>query len=456
MIKTRHGLDLTEGRISTLLLRFATPFMLANLITGLYGIVGMLVVARYTDPATIAGVATGTQIMNLTFSFMFGLGTGGTVLIGRCIGERNEENGTKATGSYLIISAILIIFLTSFIGIFREPLLDMLKTPPVARASASRYVMICTLGVPFNIGYGMLSAIFRGMGNSNVPSIVVGISCAVNITLSFTLVIVAGLAEAGVAIATVTAQFISFVLIAVLLYRKKLPFPFGAKDIRPEKKPMSFIITVGIPIVLQELLITISFMILTNRVNSISVEASASVGIVARTFVLAFVLINGLGSAVSAMTAQNLGAGKRDRAMASLRWGILYALIIGVSVFAFCVTSPETLTEIFSANDEVVMKGAASYLRAYSFEAVMVAFIFCMNAYLGGCGKSKVAMIHSILSVVILRVPLGVLVTGIQGIGLNTMLTYLGISGPIASVLSLVVCIVYITRQERKYATLEA
>ena len=450
MNNTRHGLDLTEGRISTLILRFAAPFMIANLITGLYGIVGMLVVARYTDSATISGVATGTQIMNLMHSFTFGLGTGGTVLIGRCIGEKNKENGTKAAGSFFVIAAALVAFLTLFIWFFREPMLDLLRTQPAARASATRYVKICTLGVPFNIGYGMLGAVFRAMGNSKAPSVIIAISCAVNIVLSFTLVIGADMAEAGVATATATAQFVSFALAAILLYIKKMPFPFSIRSIRPDNEAVRFIFSVGLPLILQELLITISFMVLTNRVNSISVEASAAVGIVARSFSLVFAILIGMASAVSAMTAQNLGAGKRIRAVASLRWGMFYAFIIGVGVFALCVISPETITSIFSASDESLMKSAASYLRGFSFEAVMVSAIFCMNSYLAGCGKSKVSMVHSILSVVLLRVPLGVYVTGLQGVGLNTILTYLGLSGPTASALSLVVCIVYITRQERR------
>ena len=449
MNDTRQGLDLTQGRISTLLIKFAVPFMLANLVTSLYGVIGMLVVGRFTDRETIAGVAIGAQVMNLTYPFIYGIGTGGTVIIGRCIGERNKPGGTKAVGSFFIVSAVLITVLTLVILGFRELLLDALRMQADARPSASRYISISTIGIPFNIGYGMLSAVLRGMGNSRAPSIVAGISCAVNIALSFILVGAAGMAEAGVAIATVTAQVVSLILIALWLYIIKLPFPFSVKRMKPDGKSVRFITTVGLPMVLQELLISISFMVITNRVNTISVEAVAAVGIVSRVFIIGFVMPNSIGSAVSAMTAQNLGAGRHDRAFNSLRWGITYALIISALLFTFCAIWPETVTSVFST-DESVIKSAASYLRTFSFEAVLVSFVFNMNAYLSGYGKSKVAMFHTILSVICVRVPFSIIVTGLQGVRLDIRLTYLGVTGPMASAFSLIFCIAYIAWQRKQ------
>ena len=429
---------------------FSVPFVLANLVTAIYSAIGIMVVGRYTNPETIAAVATGSQIMNPVISVITGIGTGVTVLVGRCIGEKSAESGRKAVGSTFILSAVIIAALTLFMLCCREPLLDLLGTQPEARASASRFVYISTLGIPFNIGYGMISAVFRAIGNSKAPSIVAGISCAINIALSFLLVGAFGMAEAGVAIATVASQASSFILVAVWLYIVRLPFSFIKSDIRPDGKHMKSIVTVGLPIVIQELALTVAFMIITNRVNNISVQAAAAVGVVNRAVTIALVLPAAIGSAVSAMTAQNIGAAKRGRAIASLRWGITYSLIISVCVFAFCILRSRAVVSVFAA-DEGVIEAAISYLRTFSFETIMVSFVFCMNSYLAGCGKSKVAMIHTTISVFCVRVPLCVLISQLPGISLPTRLTYLGASGSVASLFSIIVCVIYIAMQQRKH-----
>jgi len=431
------------------LLRFTAPFVLANLVTVLYGVIGMLVVGRYTNPETIAAVATGSQVLHPVYSFITGIGTGATVIVGRHIGEKDNDAGRRAVGSVLIITAALIAIITLLTWGFRELLLDLLGTQPEARAAASRFVAISVLGVPFNIGYGMLSAVFRGMGNSRTPSFVAGISCVINIILSFLLVGAAGMAERGVAIATVTAQTASFILIAALLYKKRLPFPFTARDIKPDSTSMKYIATIGLPLVMQDLALTIAIMIITNRVNSISIQAAAAVGVVNRAINIAFVIPSAISSAVSAMTAQNLGAAKHNRAIASLRWGIFYALIISVCVVTFCMVQPEAIARIF-VTDAGVITATASYLRTFSFETVMVSFVFCMNSYLAGCGKSKITMIHTMLSVFCFRVPLCIFIAQLQGLELTARLTYLGISGPFASLFSIAVCVIYISRQQKR------
>ena len=445
---------MTEGKVSIILLRFAVPFLLASLVTALYNAIGLLVVGRYTSPEIIVAVATGSQLMNPMIAFMTGIGTGITVLIGMCIGEKDSISGTKATGSAFIVSAAVIVLITLFIWVSRETLLNLLGTPPESRESASRFVKISTMGVPFNVGYAMIAAIFRGVGNSKVPSIVAGISCLINIALSFLFVGAAGMAEDGIAYAVVAAQATSFVLVAIWLYKKKLPFPFSSKDIKPDSDAIKHITIVGLPIVLQDLAMMVAFMIITNRVNGISVVAAASVGVVNRALSIVFVIPLAIGSAVAAMTAQNLGAAKRTRAIGSLRWGIQYSVMINFCVFLFCMFRPEFVTSLFAA-DSAVIEVAASYLRGYAFEMVLVSFVFCMNSYLCGCGKSNVAMIHTLISVFCLRVPLSVLAAQLRGITLNTRLLYLGIAGLIPSFFSIVVCAVYIFLKHRKQLRLD-
>ena len=449
MNEKRYGIDLTQGRVNSVLIKFVWPFIAANLVTALHGVISMLVVGQFTDSVTISGVATGTQIMFPLFSFIMGIGTGGTVLIGRSIGEKDDKAGTKAVGSFAVVSIILIMFLTLFMLFLREPLLSILKTPEEAIPSARRYVVLCTIGVPFNTAYGMICAVARGMGNSKTPSIAAGISCAVNIALSLILVGGFGLAEAGVAIATSAAQFVSFVYMGVWIYRKRLPFPFTAKDLKVDPKSAKFLLTVGFPLVLQELLISVSFMVNTNRVNILGVQASASVGVISRLFNLSVVVPNSFGSAISAMTAQNIGAGKRERAVLALRWGVLFSLIINAVIFLLCQIMPETITAFF-AKDPDIINGSAYYLRTNSIETLVIAATFCMNAYLSGCGKSSVSMWYVLATAFLVRVPLSIYITGISGLALNDRLFYLGFASPVASFISMICGLAYILWYNKK------
>ncbi|MCL1835108.1 MAG: MATE family efflux transporter [Oscillospiraceae bacterium] len=452
MEEKSYGLDLTQGKISSVLLRFAWPFVAANLVMALHGVISMVVVGQFTGREVISGVSTGTQMMFPLFPFYVGIGTGGTVLIGRSIGEKNDDAGRRAVGSFTVISIGLVLFLTLFMLILRDPLLAALKTPAEALPSARRYVMFCTIGVPFNAAYSMICAVARGMGNSKAPSVAAGISCVVNITLSLLLVGGAGLAEAGVGIATSAAQFSGFVYIAIWIYRKRLPFSFTKKDIKADKKSVRFLLVVGCPLILQDLLISISFMINTNRVNIIGVEASASVGVVQRLFNIAGVVPNSFGSAISAMTAQNIGAGKRERASAAMRLGVMYAAIVNAVVVICCLIWPEGITSAFSKDRDIIV-GAANYLRSFSLDAFIVAFVFCMNAYLSGCGKSNVSMWHSLATAFLVRVPLSIYVTSLPDLALNTRLFYLGGISPLASFVSVVVMLIYIRWYNKRYMT---
>jgi len=449
----RYGLDLTQGKISTVLLKFAGPFVAANLVNALHGVISMLVVGMFAGSEVISGVATGSQVLFPLYSFMMGLGTSGTVLIARSIGEKNKEAGTKALGSFTITSAALVVFLTLFMIFMREPLIVWLRTPADAIASARRYVVVSTFGTPFNVAFTMLSAIARGIGNSKAPSIIASISCVINIALSLLFVGVFGLAEAGVAAAASVAQFISFICIGVWLLRCQLPFPFTVKDIRPDGKSIRYLLVVGFPVILQELLVSISFMINMNRVNILGVEASASVGVVSRIFNIAAVIPNSIGSAISAITAQSLGAGLRKRALSSMKWGMLYAAVTNTAIMLFCMIWPDLITSLFSS-DPVVISGASNYLVSFIVDCSFVAFLFSLNAYLNGCGKSHVTMWYQLISAFLVRVPLSIYITGILDLEINKKLFYLGFASPLASIVAIVIGVVYIVRYNRRESEL--
>jgi len=143
------------------------------------------------------------------------------------------------------------------------------------------------------------------------------------------------------------------------------------------------------------------------------------------------------------MTAQNIGAGKRERAAASLRWGLLYAIAINTIFCAYSVLRPESITALFAWEPDVI-NGAANYLRSFSIDMIFVAGTFCMNAYLGGCGKSTVSMWYMLATAFLVRVPLSIYITGLPGLNLNNRMLYLGFASPAASLVSLIIGLAYI------------
>jgi Na+-driven multidrug efflux pump len=235
------------------------------------------------------------------------------------------------------------------------------------------------------------------------------------------------------------------------LLKRKFPFPFTKRDFIIHRPSFANIFKVGIPLWLQEMLVTVSFMIITGIVNDMGVVAGASVGIVARIFSFAGTFALAIGNAVAAMVAQNIGAGKRDRALKSLRWGITYSLIIDTVIMIICQIIPLSITTLLAKKSPDTALGAAAYLRSFSLDMVLIAFIFSINAYLSGCGKSFVSMAHSLIATFLVRVPLSFVFTRVVGATVTQRLLYLGFAAPIASILSLVICFSYLAWQNRVF-----
>ncbi|WP_331000424.1 MATE family efflux transporter [Clostridium sp. NSJ-145] len=195
---------------------------------------------------------------------------------------------------------------------------------------------------------------------------------------------------------------------------------------------------VGSPLALQDALVNISFLLITVIVNSMGLIASASVGVVEKIIIFAMLPPTAFASAVATMTAQNMGANKPDRAIKGLKYGIGYSLICGILVCIYCQFLPHTITSIFTKDVEVIAS-AAMYLKSYSFDCILVAFIFCMNSYFSGCGRSMIAFIHSMIATFVVRIPMSYLMSKVP----NTSLFKMGLASPVASFVSVGICFGY-------------
>ena len=328
--------------------------------------------------------------------------------------------------------------------LFHDRISSLMHTPAEAMEDTKSYILVCSVGILFIVGYNVVCGILRGLGDSKTPLYFVGLACIINIVLDFILVGAFHLGPTGAAIATVTAQGVSFTIALWFLYRRGFHFEFTRRDIRLNRVLSKRVLTLGAPIALQDALINVSFLIITVIVNQMGVIASASLGVVEKIIVFAMLPPMAISSAVATMTAQNYGAGLIQRMNKCLLSGIGFALIFGLSVCLYSQFLPETLTAFFT-KDPAVVTMAAEYLRGYSIDCVVVSFVFCINSYFSGQGNSLFPMIHSLIATFLFRIPLSYWFSQID----SSSLFIMGFAPPISTVVSLFICIWYL-RYTRK------
>ena len=438
-------LDLTQGSVPKVLLRFAMPFLIANVLQALYGGADLFVVGQYDDAASVAGVAIGSQVMQTITGIILGLTTGTTILIAMGTGAKDDRKVAATIGTSVYFFTVTGIILTLVMVLLHRPIAELMHTPEEAMADTLHYILICSAGIPFIMGYNVVCGILRGLGDSKSPLYFVGLACIINIGADFLLVGGFGMRAAGAAIATVLSQGISFLTALWFLHRRGFHFEFTRRDIRFHKDLSRRIVTLGAPIALQDALINVSFLIITVIVNQMGVIASASLGVVEKIIIFAMLPPTAMAAAVATMTAQNYGAGLIQRMSRCLYSGIGISLVFGVSVCVYSQFLPETLTGIFT-NDPAVIEMAAGYLRGYSIDCVMVSFVFCINSYFSGQGNSWFPMIHSMIATFLFRIPLSYLCGKID----PTDLVLMGYAPPLSTLVSLLICFWYLRVNKRK------
>lgn len=307
---TNDRSDFTQGNILKKLVSFMMPILGALILQAAYGAVDLLVVGRFGSTAGLSAVSTGSQVLNLVTFVVVQFAMGITVLIARYLGERRPEKIGAVIGGgaivFTMISAVLFVIMVAF----AHPISVLMQAPESAVSLTSSYVRICGGGIFFIVAYNLLSAIFRGLGDSKSPLLFVLVACIVNVIGD--LVLVAGLHmdAAGAAIATVAAQALSVVFALILLVKMKLPFTITKKDFRLNVQCKRFL-QIGLPLALQECLTQISFLALCAFVNRLGLEASSGYGVACKIVNFAMLVPSSLMQSMASFVSQNIGAGKK-------------------------------------------------------------------------------------------------------------------------------------------------
>lgn len=398
-------MNLTEGSVPKILLRFAVPFLIANILQSLYGAVDLFVVGQYCGAESVAAVSTGTQVTQIVTSLITGLTLGSTILIGNSTGRKDYRRVKETIGTTLTVFALVALLLTVLMLAFERPLLTVLNTPEESFSLTMEYVAICSLGNIFICGYNAISAILRGCGDSARPMVFVGVACFLNIILDFVLVKYCAMGVAGTALATVISQAFSMIAAIVYLHRKQFIFDFRLQSFRPVKSIVGELARVGIPISFQELLVRISFLYLMTVMNGCGIYAASVVGISSKYDVFAMLTATSMANALAAITAQNMGAGRLERARKSLWYGLSFALFVSCLFWLWAQISPQSMIQVFSRDPGVVAAGVP-FFRSCSYDYILVTMVFCLNGYLNGRQKTLWTMVSCSAGALLLRIPL--------------------------------------------------
>ena len=312
----------TEGKILQPLILFAMPVLFALFLQAMYGAVDLLVVGKFASSADVSAVSTGSQIMMTLTNLISSFAMGTTVLLGQLIGCGKKEEGGKAVGTAMVMFAGIALVMTVLLVCFAPQISSIMHAPKEAFDKTAAYVRICGCGMIVIVAYNLIGCIFRGIGDSKMPLFTVAIACVCNIAGDLGLCAGFHMGTTGAACATVFAQVVSVVVSFGFIRKKQLPFVFKKENVRIHKDLLKKMAGLGAPIALQDLLVSISFLIILAIVNSMGVTASAGVGVAEKVCAFIMLISSAFMQSMSAFVAQNYGAGRMDRAKKALYNGI--------------------------------------------------------------------------------------------------------------------------------------
>ena len=429
------------------LVAFMMPVLGALILQAAYGAVDLLVVGRFGSTSGLSAVSTGSQVLNLVTFVVVQFAMGITVLIARYLGEKKPEKIGAVIGGGAIVFTIISVVLFIVMVCFAHPISILMQAPEEAVDLTASYVRICGGGIFFIVVYNLLSAIFRGLGDSKSPLLFVLVACIVNVIGDLALVAGLHMDAAGAAIATVSAQALSVVFAVVLLIKKELPFSIARKDFRLNPQCKKFL-KIGLPLALQEFLTQVSFLALCAFVNRLGLEASSGYGVACKIVNFAMLVPSALMQSMASFVSQNIGAGKKKRAKKSMFTGIGVGLVVGCLVFALVIFKGDMLAGFFTTDAAVIENGYA-YLKGFALETIVTAILFSMVGYFNGNNKTIWVMTQGLIQTLLVRLPLAYFMS----IQPNASLTKIGLAAPISTMVGVVLNIgfyVYLNRVEQK------
>ena len=380
--------DLTTGSVWKTVVRFSLPYLLSYFLQTLYGMADLFIIGQFEGVASTTAVSVGSQVMHMLTVMIVGLAMGSTVSIGQAVGARDARRAGRSIGNTATLFLGLSLVLTALLLLLVDPIVALMSTPEAAAEGTADYLTICFLGIPFITAYNIISSIFRGLGDSRSPMYFIAVACAANIGLDYLFMGGLGLGPSGAALGTTLSQTV--------------------------------------------LLITVI-------ANGRGLSDAAAVGIVEKIISFLFLVPSSMLSAVSALEAQSVGAGKEDRARQILRCAICIAVGFGLCAAAVTQVFAEPVVGLFTDPQDgaAVIRLGGQYLRGYVWDCVFAGVHFSFSGYFCACGRSSLSFLHNVIAIVLVRVPGAYLTSALFP---DTLLP-MGLATATGSLVSVLVCV---------------
>lgn len=400
----------------------------------------LFIIGQFEGVASTTAVSIGSQVMHMITVMLVGLAMGTTVCIGQAVGRGSKDQAAQSVGNTVILFLLISVAAAALLSLGIAPIVSVMSTPQEAVGGTAAYLRICFLGIPFITAYNIISAIFRGMGDSKSPMYFIAVACLANIGLDYLFMGALHLGPAGAALGTTCSQAIS-VILALAMMIKRRSIVLRKSDFKPRGKVMKRLLSIGVPVALQDGLIQISFLVITIIANRRGLNDAAAVGIVEKIISFLFLVPSSMLSAVSVLSAQNIGAGKPERAVQTLRYAIAIAAGFGLCAALVLQFTAEPMVSLFTDRGaaegvEVILLGG-QYLRGYIWDCMFAGIHFSFSGYFCACGKSGLSFLHNILAIVLVRIPGAYLTSHLFP---NTLFP-MGLATAAGSFLSVLICI---------------
>ena len=386
--------DLTTGKIMPILVNFTVPLVLGNLFQLTYNAVDSIIVGHFVGKEALAAVGICNPVSTLMILFLNGLCMGASILMGIQYGAKDYETLHRQISTTLLSGAFFSFFLTLVCVIFAVPILLLLQVDPSIMSMTVQYLRIIFLGLMFTFLYNFFSSTLRALGDSASPLYFLIISAILNIFGDLFFVIVLKAGSNGCAISTVLSEALCC-LFCIIYIQKKVPILcLGKKWLVFDARLLKKTIAYGWASAMQQATVQMGKIAIQALVNTMGVSVAAAFAVVNRIDDFAITPEQNIAHAMTALMAQNKGAGKNDRMREGFRCGMILELVYGAAVMLICLGFARPLMSLFVKDEEVIGHGVV-YLHLIAGMYILPAITNSLQGFFRGIGDLKVTLMSS-------------------------------------------------------------
>ena len=389
--------DMTTGKIMPLLVKFTIPLVLGNLFQLTYNAVDSIIVGHFVGKEALAAVGICNPISTLMILFLNGLCMGASILMGMQYGAKEYDTLHRQISTTMLSGVIFSVFLTLICVIFAVPILHLMQVDPSIMVMTTQYLRIIFVGLVFTFLYNFFSSTLRALGDSNSPLYFLIISAILNIFGDLFFVVVLHAGSNGCAVSTVISEALCC-LFCIIYIQKKVPIlRLGKKWMVFDSSLLKKTIAYGWASAMQQATVQLGKLGIQAIVNTMGVSVAAAFAVVNRIDDFAYTPEQNIAHAMTALMAQNKGAGKKDRMREGFRCGLVLETIYGIAVFIVCFVFARHLMMLFVKDEEVISHGV-TYLHLISVMYILPAFTNGIQGFFRGIGDLKITLISSFIN----------------------------------------------------------